>query len=155
MRKNTRRHLFFIKMILITKQTKNNFITKPYKSLHHKLQCIIQSYTDNTQKLINNRTCSLSLDNNSNGRSFLPTNSWRALKQRILRTPELALVSLAGTRCNNNQVLVFRLSKNLELINKFSHLTSCIRPSYYRLSLKTSSLQFSLFPNKFLQVHSS
>ena len=40
------------------------------------------------------------VDNNSNGRPFLPTNSWRALRQRLLRTPELALVSLAGTRCS-------------------------------------------------------
>ena len=41
------------------------------------------------------------MDNNSNGRLFLPTNSWRVLRQRLLRTPELALVSLAGTRCSN------------------------------------------------------
>ena len=28
------------------------------------------------------------MDDNSVGRPFLPTNSWRALKERLLRTPE-------------------------------------------------------------------
>ena len=88
----------------------------------------------------------LSLENNINGRPFLPTNSWRVLKQRLLRTLELALVFLDGTRCSNNQVPVFRLSTNPELISKFSQLARCIRPSYCRFSLKTPSLLFSLSP---------
>ena len=155
MRKNTGRVLVSYQKDSITKKNKNKFFTKASKYLHHKLQCIIQSHTDNTQKLINNRTCSLSLDDNSNGRPFLPTNSWRVLKQRLLSTPKLALVSMAGTRCRNNQVPVLRLNTNPELISKFSQLASCIRPSYCRLSLKTPSLQFSLFPNEFLEVHSS
>ena len=92
----------------------------------------------------------MSLDNNSNGRSFLPTNSWRALKQRLLRTPELALVSLAGTRCSNSQIPVFRLSINPELNSKFSQLTSCSRPSYCRFSLNTPSLLFPFSPMNFL-----
>ena len=33
-------------MILITEQTRNAFMTKPSKSLHHKQQHNIQSYTD-------------------------------------------------------------------------------------------------------------
>ena len=155
MRKNTGGVFISHLKDFITKQPKNIFITKPSKSLHHKLQHNIQSYTDIKTKIIRWQNLFLSLDNNNNGRSFLPTNSWRALKQRLLRTPELALVSLAGTRCNNNQVPVFRLSINPELISKFSQLASSIIPSYCRLSLKTSSLQFSLFPNEFLEVHSS
>ena len=85
------------------------------------------------------------LDNNSNGRLFLPTNSWRALKQRLLRTPELALVSLAGTRCSSSQIPVFKLSINPELISKFSQLTSCNRPSYCSIPLRTTSLLFFHF----------
>ena len=54
------------------------------------------------------------VDNNSNGRLFLPTNSWRALRQRLLRTPELALVSLAGTRCSKIDTSL-QLSINSEL----------------------------------------
>ena len=88
----------------------------------------------------------LSLDDNSNGRPFLPTNSWRVLKQRLLGTPELALVSLTGTRCSNNQVPVFRFNTNPELISKFSKLASYIRPSYCRLSLKNTFLTVLPFP---------
>ena len=40
------------------------------------------------------------VDNNSNGRPFLPTNCWRALRQRILKTPELALSPWLGNRCS-------------------------------------------------------
>ena len=105
----------------------------------------IQSYTVIKTKIIRWQNLFLSLDDNSNGRSFLPTNSWRALKQRLLRTPELALVSMARTRCSNNQVPVLRLSTNPGLISKFSQIASCIKPIYCRLSLKTLSLQFSLF----------
>ena len=59
----------------------------------------------------------LKLDDNSNGRPFLPTNSWRALKQRLLRTLELALVPLAGTRCSNCQIPVLNsiLIQNLSV----------------------------------------
>ena len=119
--------------------------------LHHlilyniKCKHNIQSYTYIKTNITRWQNLFLSLDDNSNGKSFLPTNSWRALKHRLLRTPELALVSLARTRCINNQVPVFRLNTNPELISKFSQLASCIRPSYCRLSLKTLSLQFSLF----------
>ena len=87
-----------------------------------------------------------SLDNNSNGRPFLPTNSWRALKQRLLRTPELALVSLDRTKCSNSQIPVFKLSISPELISKFSQLTSCNKPSYCSNPLRTTSLLFSPFP---------
>ena len=100
----------------------------------------IQSYIDIKTKIIRSQNLFLSLNDNNNGRPFLPTNSWRALKQRFLRTPELALVSLDGTRCNNNQVPVFRLNTNPELIINFSQLASCIRPSYCRFSLITPSL---------------
>ena len=86
--------------ILNTKQAKDTFMTKPSKSLYHKLQYNIQSYTDIKSKIIRWQNLLLSLDENINGRPFLPTNSWRALKQRLLRTPELALVFLAGTRCS-------------------------------------------------------
>ena len=67
------------------------------------------------QRQLSDRTCS-NWDNNNNGRSFLPTKSWRALKQRLLRTPELSLVSLVGTRCNK----VRYQSSNLALIQNFS-----------------------------------
>ena len=91
------------------------------------------------------------LDNNSNGRSFVPTNSWIALKQWLLRTPDLALVSLVGTRCSNSQIPVFKLSINPELISKFSQLTSCNRPSYCSIPLRTTSLLFFPFsPMNFL-----
>ena len=85
------------------------------------------------------------MDNNSNGRSFLPTNSWRVLRQRLLRTPELALVSLDRTRCSNSQIPVFKLSIRYELISKFSQLTSCNKPSYCSIPLRTNSLLF--FPS--------
>ena len=54
------------------------------------------------------------VDNNSNGRPLLPINSWRALRKRLLRTPELALVSLAGTRCSKSDTSL-QLSINSEL----------------------------------------
>ena len=93
------------------------------------------------------------LDNNSNGRPFLPTNSWKALKQRLHRTPELALVSLAGTRCSNSQILVLKLNINPELINMFSQLTSCNKPSYCSIPLRTNSLLFFPFsPMNFLNI---
>ena len=57
MRKNTGGVFVSHQKDFVTKQTKNNFITKPYKYLHHKLHCIIQFHTDKTQNLINNRTC--------------------------------------------------------------------------------------------------
>ena len=100
----------------------------------------IQSYTIIKINTVRWQNLFWSLDNNSNGRPFLPTNSWRALKQRLLRTLELALVSLARTRCSNNQVLVLRLNTSPELISNFTQLVSCIRPSYCSLSLKTPSL---------------
>ena len=137
-----RQGLFLIKHNFITKQTELSYPLSFYI-----INCKYINHTQIiTQKLNNNRTCSESLDDNSNGRPFLPTNYWRALKHRLLRTPELALVSLAGTRRSNNQVPVFKLNTNSELISKFSQLASCIKPSYCRLSLKTPSLQFSLFP---------
>ena len=56
----------------ITKQTKNNFITEPSKSLHHKLHCIIQVHTDKTQKLINNRTCFFELGQQQQWEAITP-----------------------------------------------------------------------------------
>ena len=104
------------------------------------------------QRQLSDRTC-LNLDNNNNGRPFLPTNSWRALKQWLLRTPELSLVSLAGTRCSNSQIPVFKLSIKSELISKFSQLTSCNKPSYCSIPLRTTSLLFFPFsPMNFLNI---
>ena len=105
-------------------------------------------------KKISDRTC-LTVDNNNNGRSFLPTNSWRVLKQRLLKTPKLALVSLDGTRCSKSQIPVFKLSIKPELISKFSQLTSCNKPSYCNIPLSTTSLLFfPLFSMNFLnKIH--
>ena len=135
MRKNTCGVLFLIKKFLLLNKLRTTLLLihlNPYIiSYKHN----IQWYTDIKTKIIRWQNLFLSLDNNNNGRPFLPTNSWRALKERLLRTPELSLVSLARTRCNNSQIPIFRLSTNPELISKFSQLTSCIRPSYCRISL--------------------
>ena len=126
----------------VTEQTKNNFITKPSKSLHHKLKHNIQSCTDSKTKITRWQNLFLSLDDNSNGRPFLPTNSWRALKQRLLRTPELALVSLAGTRCINSQIPVFKLSINSELSVSSLSQKVVMKSSYCSNPLKTTSLLY-------------
>ena len=47
-----RQGFILIKMILITKQTENTFMTKLSKSLHHKLQHNFHSYTDIKTKII-------------------------------------------------------------------------------------------------------
>ena len=146
MRKNTGGFLFHIEKILLLNKLRTISL------LHHLNIYIIsykhniQSYTDIKTKITRWQNMFLSLDDNRNVRPFLPTKSWRALKQQLLRTPKLALVSLAGTRCSNNQVSVLRLNTNPELISQFSQLVSYIRPSYCSLSLKTPSLHFSLFP---------
>ena len=94
MRKNTGGVFVFHQKILLLNHL--NLYIISYK--HN-----IQSYTVIKTKIVRWKNLFLSLDDNSNGRPFLPTNSQRALKQRLLRTPELALVSLDGTRCNNSQ----------------------------------------------------
>ena len=85
-------------------------------------------------------------DNNNNGRPFLPTNSWRALRQRLLRTPELILVSLAGTRCSkvryqsSNSVLTQNSS-----VNSHSYQV-VIKTSYCSNPFPQLPYCFSLFP---------
>ena len=141
MRKNVGGVLFLIKMILITKQTKNTFMTKPSKSLHQKLQHNIQSYTDIKTKIIRSQNMFLSLDNNSNGRPFLPTNSWRSLRQRLLRDPELALVSLAGTRCSNSDTsLQLSITQNYQSV--LSAQIAVIKIKLLQQSAQNTSLLF-------------
>ena len=76
---------------------------------------------------------------------FLPTNSWRALKQWLLRTPELSLVSLAGTRCSNNQVPVLKLNTNPELVSHISQLKAILDqvPAFYPLNTFLTVFPFS------------
>ena len=78
----------------------------------------IQSYTDIKTKIIRWHNLFLSLDDNSNGRPFLPTNSSRALKHRLLRTLKLALVSLAEL----GAAIIKYQSRGLHLVN-ISHST--------------------------------
>ena len=141
-----RRGFVFHQNILLLKKLKNTSLLNHLNLYIISYKHNIQSYTDIKTKIIRWQNLFLSLEDTSNGRPFLPTNSWRALKHRLLSTPELSLVSQAGTRCSNNQVPVFRLNTNPELISKFSQLSSYNRPSYCRFSLKTLSLLFSLFP---------
>ena len=101
-RKNTSGVLFIIKMILINKQLRTLPWLNPLS--FYIINCNITFI--HTQilkiKIVRWKNLFWSLDNNSNGRPFLTTNSWKALKQRLLRTPELALVCLARTRWSNN-----------------------------------------------------
>ena len=95
----------------------------------------------------------LKLDDNRNGRPFLPTNSCRALKQRLLRTPEPVLVSLAGTRWSKqqstspmNQYQLFTLQQDLSVWKAVLYHIPTVYPS--NTFLKNS------LPNEFLEVHS-
>ena len=88
------------------------------------------------------------------GRSSLPTPGERS-NSDSLGPPSLLWSPWMEIGAENNQVLVLRLNTSPELVSQISQLASCIRPSYCSLSLKTPSLQFSLFPNEFLEVHSS
>ena len=146
MRKNIGGVFVFHQKILLLNNLKTISLLNHLNIYIIKYKHNIQSYTDIKTNIIRWQNLFLSLDDNNNGRSFLPTKSQSVLKQRLLRTPEFALVSLDGTRCSNNQVPVFRPNTNPELISKFSQLASYIRPSYCRISLKTLSLQFSLSP---------
>ena len=86
----------------------------------------------------------LAVDNNINGRSFLPTNSWRALRQRLLRTPELALVSLAGTRCSKLDT-VFNSVSTQNYQSVLSAQITIINIKLLQKSTQNTSLLFSPF----------
>ena len=86
------------------------------------------------------------VDNNSNGRPFLSTNSWRALRQRLLRTPELALVSLAGTRCSNVRYQSSKLGIKSELSVNTLSPNSCNKIKLLQQTTQTLPYCFSLFP---------
>ena len=94
------------------------------------------------------------VDNNSNGRPFLPTNSWRALRQRLLRTLELALVSLAGTRCSKSDTSL-QLSINSELSVSSLSPNSCNKNQVTAaIHSKHFLTVFPSFLNEILEYHS-
>ena len=77
------------------------------------------------------------MDNNSFRRSFLPTNSWRAFKQRFLRILE-PIPGLLGWELveHANKILVEWLSKHSTLSSKILQLKRCTRSlSIYPLKL--------------------
>ena len=104
-------------------------------------------------KEINDRTY-LSCRQQQQWEAVPPTNSWRALRQWLLRTPELALVSLDGTRCSKSDTSL-QLSVNSELSISSLISNSCNQNQVTtNIHSKHFLTVFPSFLNEILESHS-